>query len=100
MTNATYTNPRQVATYVRSATQSSLGWVAVNCRATRSAGLVVAVSGIVVTSNARPRTAPARPSRRINAARAGRRRRLRRATVQRATATPSRLSWFQTLRTP
>jgi hypothetical protein len=88
MTNATYTNPRQVATDVRSATHSSFGRTAVNCRVTRSAGRAAAVSGIVVTVNFRPPTAPARP-----------RRRIRRATVPRATACPSRLSCFQTFRT-
>jgi hypothetical protein len=49
----------------------------------------VEVSGIAVTLTFRPRTAPASPSCRIS-----------RATVQRATAGPSRWSCFQTLRTP
>lgn len=89
MTNATYTNPRHVATYVRSATHSGFGRTAWNCRVTRSGGRAAAVSGIVVTVNFRPRTTPARS-----------RRRIRRATVQRATACPSRLSCCQTLRTP
>jgi len=89
MTNATYTNPRHVGTYVRSATHSWFGRTAVNFRVTRSGGRPAAASGIVVTVNLRPRTAPARP-----------RRRIRRPTVQRATACPSRRSCFQTLRTP
>jgi hypothetical protein len=89
MTKATYTNPRQVATYVRSATHSWFGRVAVNWRVTRSGGRGVVVSGRVVRRNARPRTAPASPRRRIS-----------RATVQRATATPSRRSCFQIFRTP
>ena len=46
-------------------------------------------SGIVVTVNFRPRTAPARP-----------RRRIRRATVHRAATCCSRLSACHTLRTP
>jgi hypothetical protein len=77
MTNATYTNPRHVATYVRSATHSWFGRMAWNCRVTRSGGRAAAVSEIVVTVNFRPRTTPARP-----------RCRIRRATVQRATACP------------
>jgi len=81
MTKATYTKPRQVATYVRSATQSWLGRTAVNCRVTKSGGRDARVSGIVVTLNVRPRTTPASPCHRIS-----------RATVQRATAWPSRLS--------
>ena len=89
MTNATYTKPRDVATYVRSATHSWFGRPALNCRVTRSGGRTAAVSGMVVTVNFRPRTTPAMP-----------RRRIRRATVQLATACPSRLSCFQTLRTP
>ena len=89
MTKATYTKPRHVATYVRSATHSWFGRTAVNCRVTRSGGRAAAVAASVVAANFRPRTAPARP-----------RRRIRRATVQRATACPSRLSCFQTLRTP
>jgi ABC-type dipeptide/oligopeptide/nickel transport system permease component len=86
---ATYTTPRQVATYVRSATHSWFGRVAVNWRVTRSGGRVTTASGMVVRRNARPRTAPTSPSRRIS-----------RATVQRATATPSRSSCFQIFRTP
>ena len=56
MTNATYTNPRHVATYVRSATHSWFGRTALNCRVARSGGRAAAVSGIVVTANVRPRT--------------------------------------------
>ncbi len=63
MTNATYTNPRHVATYVRSATPNWFGRAAVNCRVTRSGGRAAAVAGIVVTVSFRPRTAPARPRR-------------------------------------
>jgi hypothetical protein len=47
MTNATYTNPRHVATYVRSATHSWFGRPALNCRVTRSGGRAAAESGIV-----------------------------------------------------
>jgi hypothetical protein len=89
MTNATYTKPRHVAMYVRSATHSWFGRMAVNCRVTRSRGRAAAGAGIVVTLNLRPRTTPPRP-----------RRRIRRATVPRPAACPSRLSWFQTFRTP
>ncbi len=39
MTNATYTKPAQVATYVKSATQSWLGRSARNSRRTRSAAV-------------------------------------------------------------
>ena len=55
--------------------------MAVNCRVTKSGGRDARVSGFVVTLNVRPRTIPASPSRRVS-----------RATVQRATAWPSRLS--------
>ena len=51
MTNATYTNPRHVATYVRPATHSWFGRVG---RATRSAGRRPTVSTIVVTLPFRP----------------------------------------------
>ena len=40
MTNATYTKPLQVLTYVRSATHSRFGAAAVKLRSTRSAGRV------------------------------------------------------------
>jgi hypothetical protein len=83
---ATYTNPRQVATQVRSATHSWFGRAAVNWRVTRPGGCApVASAGTVVRMNARPRTAPASPNRRIS-----------RATVQRATPWSSRCSCFQT----
>jgi hypothetical protein len=48
-----------VATYVRSATQSWFGRIALNCRVTRSAGRIAAVSAIVVTLKLRPRTVTA-----------------------------------------
>jgi hypothetical protein len=58
MTNATYTNPRQMETYVRSATHSWFGRrKARNCQVTRSGGRAAAVSGLVVTVNRRPRIA-------------------------------------------
>ena len=88
MTKATYTNPAQVVTYVISATHSALGRLAVNWRSTRSPGRSVASSPTVVRQD-RPRTTPCRPILRI-----------RRSTVQRATALRSRLSWRQTLRAP
>ena len=61
---------------------------AVNCRLTRLSGHGIAALLIVVRT-VLPRTTPCRPILRI-----------RRATVQRATAIPSRLSCRQTLRTP
>ena len=50
---------------------------------------IAAASGIVVTLNFPPRTVPCRPRRRIS-----------RATVQRATTWPSRFICFHTLRGP
>ena len=88
ITNATYTNPRQVATYVKSATHNWFGCVAENCRCTRSADGVAVSSGRVVRTR-RPRTTPCRPAARIW-----------RSTVQRAAAVPSRWSCRHTLRTP
>lgn len=57
-------------------------------RCTRSNGRSRVSSGNVVLMR-RPRTTPCKPNSRI-----------KRATVQRATTTPSRCSWRQTLRTP
>ena len=88
MTNATQANPVQVATYVRSASHKAFGRGAWNTRLTRSAGHASVAAGVVVFTR-EPRTTPRRPSSRIN-----------RATVQRATVTPSRRSWRHTLRTP
>src|SRR5262245_45119927 len=81
ITNAMYTKPRQVATYVRSAPQSWSGWAAVNWRVTRSGGRVIAASGMVVTVTGRPRTTPTSPRRRIS-----------RASVQRAILGPDALN--------
>ncbi len=64
MMKATYTNPDHVATYVRSATHSWFGLVAVKFRSTRSAGRDAAWSGIVVR-RVLPLTAPCRPVLRI-----------------------------------
>ena len=77
MTNATYTKPRHVATYVKSETQSGLGRSAENCRCTRAAA---AVSGRVMIARC-PRTTPCSPDARVN-----------HSTVHRATAIPSRCS--------
>ena len=64
----------EVATYVRSETQSWFGRVAVNRRWTRSAGRALSSPGVVVTLYRRPRTTPRSSMLRI-----------RRSTVQRAT---------------
>ena len=87
-TNAVYTKPRQVATYVKSETHNWFGWVAVKFRSTRSAGWGPAPACVVVI-HARPRRAPARPIAPIS-----------RRTVHRATRNPSRRSCFHTLRGP
>src|SRR5262249_31529970 len=75
MTSATYTTSRNVATYVRSAIQSSLGRCTRNCRDTRPDGHAGAGAGRVVTVNRCLRTHPGQAEVSI-----------RRATVQRATA--------------
>ena len=73
---------------MKSDTQSSFGRGASNCRFTWSSGQGAAVSLTVVLTGL-PRTTPCKPMRRIS-----------RATVQRATPSPSRLNCRQTLRTP
>ena len=88
MTKATYTKPCQVATQVKSDTHSAFGHGARNRRFTRSAGHGAPLSGTVVLVSL-PRTTPRRAIRRI-----------RRATVQRATGAPSRRSCRHTFLTP
>src|SRR3954447_7027174 len=73
---------------VKSDTHRAFGRGALNCRLTRSSGHGAAALLIVVRTLL-PRTTPCRPIVRI-----------RRATVQRATAVPSRRSCRQTFRTP
>ncbi len=87
-TKATYSQPCQVDTYVKSDTHSWLGRCALNWRLTRSSGHG-ALASLIVVRTALPRTTPRRPMRRIN-----------RSTVQRATVTPSRRNWCQTLSAP
>src|SRR5690606_14163371 len=89
ITNATYTKPRHVATYVRSETHNWFGRSAVKLRSTRSSGRAAAPSGIVVSLKRRPRTAPVSPSCSIS-----------RSTLQRPTRMPSRFSCFQTFFAP
>jgi hypothetical protein len=88
VTNAVYTNPDQVATYVMSAIHNWFGAVARNWRSTRSPGRAATSAGIVVRAR-RPRTRPANPAVAIN-----------RSTVQRATVMPSRFNCRQILRAP
>jgi hypothetical protein len=76
----------QVATYAKSDTQSLFGLSAANCLFTLSSGHGVALSLIVVFIRF-PRTTPCKPM-------------VSRATVHRATSTPSRVNCLQTLRTP
>ena len=73
---------------MKSLTQSRFGAGALNSRFTLSNGHGSALSGTVVRTRL-PRTTPRSPMARIS-----------RSTVQRATATPSRRSCRQTLRTP
>ena len=61
VTNATYTNPTRVGTYVISAIHNRFGAAAVKSRSTRSPGRANASSGIVVTVKALPRVAPRSP---------------------------------------
>ena len=61
VTNATYTHPLQVETYVRSATQSRSGAVGATLRPTRSRARSAAGSPTMVVRLTFPRTAPARP---------------------------------------
>ncbi len=89
MTNAVYTKPQAVATYVISATQRRLGAGAVKSRSSRSAGLVSAPAGTVVRGFFRPAAIPKRPISRIS-----------RSTVHRATSMPSRRSCSHTFRAP
>ena len=88
MTKATYSQPCQLDTYVKSETHSWLGRSARNCLFTRSSGQGALLSLIVVFATL-PRMTPRSPSRRIS-----------RSTVQRATAVPSRANCFQTLSAP
>ena len=73
---------------VKSDTHRAFGRGALNCRLTRSSGHGAAAL-LSVVRTLLPRTTPCRPIVRI-----------RRATVQRATAIPSRRSCRQTFRTP
>jgi hypothetical protein len=73
---------------VKFATHRALGRGAWNCRFTLSVGHGIALSLIVVLTGL-PRVAPFSPSRRI-----------KRATVHRATSMPSRFNCRQTLRNP
>jgi hypothetical protein len=73
---------------VKSETHSWFGLSALNCRFTLSNGHG-ALGSLTVVRTTLPRTTPRRPKRRIN-----------RSTVQRATATFSRRSCFQTLSAP
>src|SRR5664280_1372795 len=77
MTNATYTQPASVDTYVKSATHNLFGANGQKSRFTRSCALVAAGSGVVVRLTF-PRRAPCRPRVFIN-----------RSTVQRATPMPA-----------
>jgi len=88
MTNATYTTPDHVITYVKSATQSRLGAGALKSRSTKSTGRSPRSPGIVVRRFL-PRTTPWRPSARI-----------RRSTVHRATSMPSRCNCHHTFSAP
>jgi hypothetical protein len=88
MTNATYTQPDHVDTYVMSATHSMSGAVGLKSLDTRSRARSAAGSAIVVRLTL-PRRAPSRPSARI-----------KRSTVHRATGMPSRFSWSHTFRAP
>ena len=87
-TKATYSQPCQVDTYVKSDTQSSLGRSALKTRLTWSNGHGALASGVVVRTTL-PRITPRSPRRRIS-----------RSTVQRATTVPSRFICFQTLSAP
>ena len=89
MTNAVYTNPEKVSTYVISATQRRFGAGAVKSRASRSAGRSPVASGTVVRGFFRLAAAPAMPSSLIS-----------RSTVHRATSMPSRRSCRHTFRAP
>lgn len=77
--------PAQVATYVKSETQSLSGAGALNSLFTRSSGRGAALSLIVILTDF-PRTIRCRP--------------IRRATVHRATPLPSRPGCRQTFLTP
>ena len=87
-TNATYCQPCQVETYVKSETHSWLGRSALNWRLTLSSGHGALWSLIVVRTTL-PRMTPRSPSRRIS-----------RSTVHRAACVPSRANWRQTLSAP
>ena len=87
-TNATYTHPDHVHTYVKSATHSWFVRSRAKWRSTRSAGLVCL--GSVSTGRLRlPRTTPAIPNSRM-----------RRSTVQRAMSCPLRRNRSHSLRAP
>ena len=88
MTNATYTHPDHVETYVKSATHNRFGACGSNRRSTRSSARRPCWSAMVVRLTV-PRRAPVSPSLRIN-----------RSTVHRATAVPSRFIANQTFRAP
>ena len=87
-TKATYSQPCQVLTYVKSDTHSSLGRLALNSRLTWSSGHGTDVSGVVVRI-VLPLRAPCKPMVRIS-----------RSTVHRATRMPSRFICSQTLSAP
>jgi hypothetical protein len=89
-TNATYTVPASVATWVKSATQRRSGASAVKSRLSRSAARSCPgpVPGTVVRG-ALPRRTPRRPCSRIS-----------RSTVHRATRMPARFSASHILRAP
>lgn len=92
MTNAAYTHPENVCTYVMSATQRRFGAGAVKPRSTRSRRRSDPVPRVVVRGT-RSLDTPRSPAVRM-----------RRSTVQRATrrppTPPSRASWAQILRLP
>ena len=88
ITKATYSQPCQVETYVKSDTHSWLGRSALNCRLTRSSGHGAFMSRMVVRTTL-PRRTPCKPRRFIN-----------RSTVQQAMTTPSRFICFQILSAP
>ncbi len=88
MMKHTYATPAQVATNVRSVTQSRFGAVAVNSRCTRSGCRADAGSGLVVFTRFE-RLAPSIPATFINL-----------AVWSRPIAIPARRAAFQSLRTP
>ena len=88
ITNATYTHPDHVETYVMSATHRRSGASGAKSRRTRSRARGPDGSGIVVRLTL-PRTAPASPSWRMS-----------RSIVHRATGMPSRFRVSHTFRAP